>query len=235
MQFSERPPDPPGGGRHGGCNGSFAKLAWELYRDEQRVSGTNYEVYDGCKPYTIEPSSGIGSLSEFSIYEENPKTWKTKRPNCKKECVAKWTRQEHEHPLDIWKDAFNMPGVSDIVSWEWWTFKTYEHEMMREIMTNGSITASYKVYDDFQSTMNSDKHHIYTRSPNSEYTKSGHAVKIIGWGQEKIGNEIVKYWLIVNSWGKQWGLDGMFKMRRGVNECEIESKGINFGNLAFSF
>lgn len=70
-------------------------------------------------------------------------------------------------------------------------------------------------------------------------TKQGnHAVKIIGWGTENG----VPYWLIANSWGKTWGnLGGYFKIKRGTNECQIESQilaGIlypkNSGSLSLS-
>jgi len=46
----------------------------------------------------------------------------------------------------------------------------------------------------------------------------GHSVKLIGWGEENG----VLYWLMVNSWGEQWGANGLFKIRRGTNECGVE-------------
>lgn len=46
----------------------------------------------------------------------------------------------------------------------------------------------------------------------------GHAVKLIGWGREKG----VDYWLAANSWGRDWGIKGFFKIRRGANECLME-------------
>lgn len=46
----------------------------------------------------------------------------------------------------------------------------------------------------------------------------GHAVKLIGWGEE-LG---VPYWLMINSWNEQWGMDGIFKIRRGTNECGVD-------------
>ena len=46
----------------------------------------------------------------------------------------------------------------------------------------------------------------------------GHAVEITGWGIEN-GKP---YWEIANTWGKDWGIDGYFKMIRGKNNCEIE-------------
>lgn len=49
--------------------------------------------------------------------------------------------------------------------------------------------------------------------------KGLHAVRIIGWGEEKG----TKYWLITNSWNEDWGQGGLFKILRGENECGIES------------
>lgn len=36
----------------------------------------------------------------------------------------------------------------------------------------------------------------------------GHAVKLIGWGVDKIRGKDVPYWLVVNSWNKDWGVNG---------------------------
>lgn len=47
----------------------------------------------------------------------------------------------------------------------------------------------------------------------------GHAVKILGWGVE----DGVSYWLAANSWGKEWGEGGYFKILRGVNHVGVES------------
>ena len=46
-----------------------------------------------------------------------------------------------------------------------------------------------------------------------------HAVLCYGWGEENG----VKFWLIQNSWGKLWGLDGRIKIQRGINMLGIES------------
>lgn len=42
-----------------------------------------------------------------------------------------------------------------------------------------------------------------------------HAMTIVGYGREH-GKD---YWLVKNSWGTDWGLDGYLKLVRGVNAC----------------
>lgn len=58
----------------------------------------------------------------------------------------------------------------------------------------------------------------------SDYKLGGHAVRLIGWGVENS----TKYWLGVNSFNEDWGDKGLFKIRRGTNECTIESQ-VNAG------
>ena len=55
-------------------------------------------------------------------------------------------------------------------------------------------------------------HHVYGDSIG------GHAVEIVGYGEE---NKI-PYWIIKNSWGREWGENGYFKIVRSINECNIE-------------
>ena len=48
--------------------------------------------------------------------------------------------------------------------------------------------------------------------------KPNHAVLAVGYGVQN-GQ---KYWLIKNSWGKNWGMNGHIKLLRGSNHCFVE-------------
>uniref|UniRef100_A0A0N5A142 Cathepsin L-like n=1 Tax=Parastrongyloides trichosuri TaxID=131310 RepID=A0A0N5A142_PARTI len=53
-------------------------------------------------------------------------------------------------------------------------------------------------------------------------TDINHAVLIVGLGSDVINGD---YWIIKNSWGTNWGIDGYFLLRRGENACGIATAG----------
>ncbi|KAI6218889.1 Papain family cysteine protease [Aphelenchoides besseyi] len=95
-----------------------------------------------------------------------------------------------------------------------YTFNNNPISVQKELYTNGPLVfTALRLYTDF----------LYYRSGVYEH-KAGrflglHAVRVIGWGEEKG----VPYWLVANSWNEDWGDKGLFKIKRGTNECGIES------------
>ncbi|KAK6731320.1 hypothetical protein RB195_007658 [Necator americanus] len=87
-----------------------------------------------------------------------------------------------------------------------------EKAIRREIMKNGPVQAAYFTYEDFKLYDGG----IYVQKAGSG--TGGHAVKIIGWGEDKG----VKYWLNANSWNVNWAAQGYFRMIRGINNCSLE-------------
>ena len=86
---------------------------------------------------------------------------------------------------------------------------------MKEIYENGSVEASFSVYEDFIQYKSGIYQHV-----TGDFL-GGTTVKIIGWG---VDDQNVKYWIIANSWGESWGEQGFFRMLRGEDECGIEDE-----------
>jgi len=89
--------------------------------------------------------------------------------------------------------------------------------MQQEIMTNGPIQVGFKVYKSLMTY----KSGVYSKHATELLPEGGHAVKIVGWGVESDTD----YWLVANSWDTTWGDEGFFKIKRGSNECGIETMG----------
>lgn len=89
-----------------------------------------------------------------------------------------------------------------------------EHEIMKDIYTWGPVATGFNVYPDLH---HFDGKSIYEWDGIGKST-GGHSCVIVGWGEE----DGKKYWIIRNSWGKEWGDNGYFKMMRGSNHLEIE-------------
>ena len=81
-----------------------------------------------------------------------------------------------------------------------------------EIFESGPVQATFSVYEDFMNY----------RAGIYKYVTGKllglHAVKVVGFGYEK--NSSTAYWSVANSWGKEWGEEGFFRI--AVGECGFE-------------
>lgn len=82
-----------------------------------------------------------------------------------------------------------------------------------EIMTNGPVETGFQVYENFRNYTGG----VYSKGSNPGKLLGGHAVKIVGWGQENG----VDHWVVANSWDVTWGEKGFFRIK--VGECGIDS------------
>mmetsp|Transcript_16928 Transcript_16928/g.33080 ORF Transcript_16928/g.33080 Transcript_16928/m.33080 type:complete len:535 (+) Transcript_16928:40-1644(+) len=58
----------------------------------------------------------------------------------------------------------------------------------------------------------------------NDWEQTNHAVLAVGWGYDKAKD--MKYWIIKNEWGDMWGEGGYFRIRKGTDECGIESMAV---------
>ena len=95
-----------------------------------------------------------------------------------------------------------------------------ERKLMYDIYKYGPIIVGFILFPDF--VYDYDGKSIYTHSDKSGGELGGHAVRLVGWGEETVKGEVVKYWWIANSWGKDWGINGYFRMKRAMPEIQLE-------------
>lgn len=177
-----------------GCHGGSSPDAWKYWVEHGIVSGGPYNSSQGCQPYEI-PSC------EHHMHGTRPdcSMLPLPTPTCKNSC-------REDYPISYTDDlryglsAYSMEG---------------EPEIMQEIYQNGPVEATMKVYADF----------LHYSSGIYEYIDGPclgkHAVKIIGWGVDIDSN--TPYWIVANSFNYDWGDNGYFKIKRGNDECSIES------------
>ena len=93
--------------------------------------------------------------------------------------------------------------------------------MMLSLYANGPIVIGLEVYPDLQAYKGGVYQHTGLLDKFNPFEITNHAVLMVGWGVDEATG--LKYWSIKNSWGETWGEQGYFRIRRGVDECAVES------------
>jgi cathepsin C len=99
--------------------------------------------------------------------------------------------------------------------------------MKYALVKNGPIVVGLEVYDDFMHYKSGVYHHtglvdkVNGMNKWNPFQITNHAVLVVGYGTDDKTRE--PYWIVKNSWGPSWGENGFFRIRRGTDECGIES------------
>lgn len=86
--------------------------------------------------------------------------------------------------------------------------------MIAALNTYGSLSIVITIYNDFMTYSSG----VYR--PSNLISIGGHTVRIIGYGVDPVQGP---FWYCANTWGNGWGENGFFRIRRGMNDCTIES------------
>uniref|UniRef100_A0A8C5B3A3 Cathepsin H n=1 Tax=Gadus morhua TaxID=8049 RepID=A0A8C5B3A3_GADMO len=91
-----------------------------------------------------------------------------------------------------------------------------EKAMVDAVARLNPVSLGFEVTSDFMHY----KEGVYTSSMCSNTTDTvNHAVLAVGYGVEEEGG--APYWIVKNSWGPSWGIDGYFLIERGRNMCGL--------------
>jgi cathepsin B len=182
------------GSECGSCSGGYPIYAMQYWRDSGVVSGGEYGSKGTCQPYFLE---------QCQHHTEGP------RPKC----TAVDTTPQCEQTCNMGGNKGLSYNEDKHYSQSAYKVDENEGRIMRDIYLHGPLEAGFMVYQDFPQYKSGVYSHVEGEAIG------GHAVKLLGWGVE--GG--VKYWLASNSWNTDWGNNGYFKIKRGENECYIES------------
>jgi cathepsin B len=191
-----------------GCNGGQPGMAWRYFKTTGIVTGGNYDDIgkgDSCYPYKFESCAHHIDDPSRPACDKTPSG---KAAQCPTTCSEKGYQVSYSKDIYRADSSYSLSG---------------EDAIKRDILQYGPVSAAFTVYEDFPAYKSGVYHHV------SGEALGGHAVKIIGWGEENG----TPYWLIMNSWNEMWGDKGTFKIKRGVDECGIESMGVNGGHVSY--
>lgn len=178
-----------------GCHGGDPLSAWRYWVTNGIVTGSNFTEKSGCKPYPFPPCEHHSKKDHFKPCKND--LYPT--PKCEKTCQASYTNKLYDEDKFYGRNAYAVEN--DVES------------IQNELYLNGPLEIAFEVYDDFLNYESG----IYIHQGGK--LGGGHAVKLIGWGEENN----VPYWIAANSWNTDWGEDGFFRIVRGRDECGIES------------
>ena len=201
--------------RHqGNCSSGYAMATLAMLEARIRMATNNSlqvvlspQDVVSCSEYTQGCEGGFPYLSakyveDFGVLEEScfPYLGKAgKSCNEKPECMRYYST-DHHYVGDFYGGC-NEPL------------------MQLEIIRMGPMVASFNVYQDFLAYKGGIYQHTGLEDKFNPWEVVGHAVLVVGYGEEAG----VKYWIVKNSWGRDWGEEGYFRILRGVDECGIEN------------
>jgi len=181
-----------------GCNGGQPAGAWKWFTNEGVSSGGDWaDMNTGatCKPYSLQTCAHHVTPPEGMVACTSLPEYDT--PKCASSCSDAKYGTAYSKDKRKAKTSYSVKSVAN---------------MQQELMEYGTLSVSMTVYEDFEAYSSGVYQHVTGKS------LGGHAIKMVGWGVENG----TPYWICTNSWNKSWGEEGIFRIKRGNNECGIE-------------
>jgi len=175
-----------------------------LFAEQQLVDCAqdfnNFGCDGGLPSQAFEYVMFNGGLDTEFYYHYNSGTTKTQNGNCSA------SRNMNDF-------AGKVYGVYNVSQYN-------ETDIVDKVGTIGPVSICYDVIDGFSAYSGG----VYSSDKCGNTSSSvNHAVLAVGYGVQHEANGSTPFWIVKNSWGRTWGLDGYFMIERGVNMCGLAS------------
>ena len=181
-----------------GCNGGQPSGAWKWFVSTGVSTGGDWAdrgTGTTCKPYSMQSCAHHTTPPPGMVDCATLTEYST--PKCTSSCYESGYSTPYKSDKLKAKSEYSVKGVTNI---------------QKELMEKGTVSVAFTVYEDFEAYKTGVYQHVTGKS------LGGHAIKMVGWGVDNG----TPYWTCVNSWNDSWGEKGLFRIKRGNNECGIE-------------
>ena len=219
-----------------GCEGGYPKGAWQYMATNGVVTGGTFGSDEGCMPYKFKPCEHVPNKNN-----PNRTACGSNRasPSCNPVCNKGYNGTYHSDKhygagpyivrgeQEIMRELLSGPVQAMMIVYEdlmTYSGGIYHHTIGGPIGAHSVKLVGWGV----QNTSLSFS--------SSTTARGAGVVNDTGAQQQELPQpqsyqqhrhhplqQQQPYWIATNSWGADWGADGFFKIRRGVNECQIES------------
>jgi hypothetical protein len=210
-----------------------------LFSSQQIWDCTGLKAMATCK-VGVSLDSVITDFTESRVIDEvfidSKCSNYTPREYNSSQCDASYTKCLKNNPDDVGTMvgetvSYNFRSYTGISEYGVWLAMK---NMMAEIFLNGPVVATIRMstheFSLFSNISNTPKgDFVFVPNPinfsNPGEIILGHCLMVYGWGKdEKLGTD---YWLVQNSYGREWGKNGTAKIVRGLNWLETTWRGIS--------
>lgn len=116
---------------------------------------------------------------------------------------------DQECNYDSSKVAATVIGAVNITAYD-------EDQLQTAVGLMNPVSIAFQVYGDFKEYSGG----VYTSQDcASDPDSVNHAVLAVGYNHDEESG--LDYWIVKNSWGSDWGLDGYFYIEKGSNMCGL--------------